>query len=87
MTDTAPWPALPVRAAELDAHFAEVRSFQAERARAAVRSNRLAWGIAGCALLANLGLGWTVAATFPLVRIAPVYLWVRGRHGRQRGVD
>ncbi len=77
MTDAAQWPALPVRSAELEAHFAEVRSFQAERARAAVRNNRLAWGIAGCALLANLGLGWTVATTFPLVRIAPVYLWVR----------
>jgi type IV secretion system protein VirB8 len=77
MTAATQWQALPVRSGELEAHYAEVRSYQADRARTARRSNRLAWGVAGCALLANLGLAWTVATTFPLVRIAPVYLWVR----------
>ena len=73
----ADWQAQPIDHPALEAHYRDVTSFQAERIRRSIRTSRLAWSVAGAAMLANIGLSVAVATMLPLVRIAPVFLWTR----------
>lgn len=69
--------ALPLTAPMLEQHYKEVSSFQEARARSA---NRLSRGliIGMCiALLANVGLAWTIASMLPLTKLVPVYFVIR----------
>lgn len=69
--------AMKLTAPELEAHFAEVSSFQRLRARLAVYVSRgLLVGL-GVSMLANVGLAWTVASLLPLEKLVPVYLLIR----------
>jgi type IV secretion system protein VirB8 len=84
MTDIAPspaeigeWQPRPVNDRHLTEYFDEAKTFQQERARGAVRSSRIAWAIAGAAMVGNLALGISVAAMLPLQRLTPLYLWVQ----------
>lgn len=74
----ADWQAQPIDHPALEAHYRDVTSFQAERIRRSIHTSRLAWSVAGAAMLANIGLSVAVATMLPLVRIAPVFLWTRG---------
>lgn len=69
--------ALPINSARLAEYFREVESFQKARARGAQRSARLAWSLAGIALLTNVALGIAISSMLPLERLVPLYLWVR----------
>jgi type IV secretion system protein VirB8 len=71
------WRAPPVNDAALGAYYDEVRSFQHERARRFQRSARLAWGLFGAAMLANVAQGWSIATMLPLKQLVPLYLWVQ----------
>lgn len=64
----------PSRLAE---HFRDVESFQAQRVRAAKRTARVAWAVAGMSLVTNLALAVAIASMLPLERLVPLYLWVR----------
>ncbi|MGO7733152.1 type IV secretion system protein VirB8 [Rhizobium leguminosarum] len=61
----------------LAAHYKDVESFQAARARSANRMSRLVVVVAAISIIANLAQAWTIAAMMPLARIVPVYLWIR----------
>jgi hypothetical protein len=65
------WTAQPIDHPALEAHYRDVTSFQAERIRRSIRSSRLAWSVAGAAMLANIGLSVAVAAMLPLVMCPP----------------
>jgi len=68
------WRALPIRAPELDAHYAEVRAFQAERAVRANRRTRL-WGtLFAASMAANVALASAVAFLVPNERLVPMPL-------------
>ena len=68
------WRALPIRAPELDAHYAEIRTFQAERAIRANRRSRL-WGtLFAASMTANLALASAVAFLIPNQRLVPMPL-------------
>jgi type IV secretion system protein VirB8 len=69
--------AVPIDQASLAEHYKEVRSFQAERARSTRRTAQILSVIVAITLLCNLAQAWAIAAMLPLVRIEPVYLWVR----------
>jgi type IV secretion system protein VirB8 len=69
--------AIPISQANLAEHYKEVKSFQAARARSTRRTSRILGAIAAVALLGNFAQAWTIAAMLPLIRIEPVYLWVR----------
>ena len=69
--------ALPIQKDGLSQHYAEVLSFQTQRAKAAQRNVKVMSAVAGISILANFGLVWSLAALMPLQKIVPVYLWVR----------
>ena len=61
-------------ASDLEAYYAEVRSFQATEAARARRSARAAWGIAGAefCIIGCLAVG--MVSVLPLIRVVPVFL-------------
>jgi type IV secretion system protein VirB8 len=69
--------AYPVDRAALSDYYRQVESFQRERAKAARRTSKVLTAVAGIAILGNLGQAWTIASLLPLMKIVPVYLWVR----------
>jgi type IV secretion system protein VirB8 len=70
----ANWRALPIRAPALEAHYAEVRSYQAERAARANRRTRL-WGtLFAASMTANVALASAVAILVPNQRLVPMPL-------------
>jgi type IV secretion system protein VirB8 len=74
---TKEFAASPVYREALAAHYNEVQSFQAARARSAKSRGTVAIAVAGVLLLANAAQAWTIASMLPLTKIVPVYLWVR----------
>lgn len=66
-----------IKSDELPAHYRQVEAFQAVRVRSIKRISRAMGAITVVTLLGNLAQGWTIASMMPLVRIVPVYLWVR----------
>jgi type IV secretion system protein VirB8 len=69
--------AIPIDRANLAEHYKEVKSFQAARARSIRRTSKILGAVAAVTLLGNLAQAWAIAAMLPLIRIEPVYLWVR----------
>ncbi|KPF78365.1 hypothetical protein IP88_04195 [alpha proteobacterium AAP81b] len=69
-----PFAARPVAAdpATLDAYFAQVRSFEADRLRSAERSRRVAWAVASSAGLVAAAACFAVAALAPLKTVVPL---------------
>lgn len=69
-----PFAARPVAAdpATLDAYFAQVRSFEADRLRSAERSRRAAWVVASAAGLVAAAACFAVAALAPLKTVVPL---------------
>jgi type IV secretion system protein VirB8 len=77
MTAPADWRAPRIPEKDLEGYYAEVKSFQRERAEQALRSRSLAWAIAWAGLAGFLALAVALAWTLPLKQLVPVYLWVR----------
>lgn len=62
----------PISKARQQAYTADVRAFVKERRKAARDSRRLAWGVAGVLLLANVAQAWTQVAMLPLHKVVPL---------------
>lgn len=58
--------------ATLEAYFAQVRSFEADRLRSVERSRRLAWTVAGAAAVVAAAACFAVAALAPLKTVVPL---------------
>jgi type IV secretion system protein VirB8 len=61
----------------LSTYYKEVESFQRERARSSRRFGTVMAAIAAVLLIANLGSVWAIVSMLPLIKLVPVYLWVR----------
>ena len=66
-----------VHAAGLSEYYKEVESFQRERARSSRRFGTIMAATAAVLLIANLGAAWAIVSMLPLMKLVPVYLWVR----------
>ena len=73
--------ALPSDRAALDAYYEEAASWDADRARMALRSERRAWTIAAAAGLLTLLLGAALLALMPLKRVEPFVIRVDASTG------
>ena len=70
----AQWRARTIPPAEREAHFAEVVGFQAEQARRSRSLSRIAWTLAGIAIMANVALSIALAGLLPTLRIVPLLI-------------
>ncbi|EJC74957.1 type IV secretory pathway, component VirB8 [Rhizobium leguminosarum bv. trifolii WSM2012] len=73
----APEYSLQVSRETLSAHYKEVEAFQTSRARSAKRLSKVLVVIAAAAVFGNIAQAFTIATMFPLIRLVPIYLWVR----------
>jgi type IV secretion system protein VirB8 len=70
------WRAPPIQSPELEAHYAEIRSFQAERADRATRRAQLGWASFIASMLVNILLAGALVMLMPLQRLIPMPLIV-----------
>jgi type IV secretion system protein VirB8 len=68
------WRAPPIHSPDLEAHYAEIRSFQAERADRATRRALLGWAAFTASILVNILLAGAIVTLLPLQRLIPMPL-------------
>jgi type IV secretion system protein VirB8 len=68
----------PVAPGNLPAHFRAVQSFEAERRRHTIRSNRLSWKLVAALTVANIGQTAIILGMQPLQRVVPFLVIDRG---------
>lgn len=69
--------ALLVGRESLAEHYKAVEAFQTARAKSARRLSKVIAIVAAVAVLGNVAQAFTIATMVPLIRLVPVYLWVR----------
>ncbi|WP_085026244.1 type IV secretion system protein VirB8 [Ensifer aridi] len=69
--------ALLVEKKALATHYKEVEAFQTARAKSARRLSKVLVAVAAVAVLGNVAQAFTIATMVPLIKLVPVYLWVR----------
>lgn len=69
--------ALLVARETLAEHYKEVEAFQTARAKSARRLSKVIAAVATIAVLGNVAQAFTIATMVPLIRLVPVYLWIR----------
>lgn len=68
---------LLVERESLSAYYKEVEAFQTSRAKSARRLSKVLVVIAAAAVFGNIAQAFTIATMVPLIKLVPVYLWVR----------
>ncbi|MDK1390002.1 type IV secretion system protein VirB8 [Sinorhizobium sp. 7-81] len=69
--------ALLVEKKALATHYKEVEAFQTARAKSARRLSKVLVAVAAVAGLGNVAQAFTIATMVPLIKLVPVYLWIR----------
>ncbi|CCM79758.1 MULTISPECIES: type IV secretion system protein VirB8 [Rhizobium] len=69
--------ALLVGRETLAEHYKEVEAFQTARAKSVRRLSKAIAVVAAFAVLGNVAQAFTIATMVPLIRLVPVYLWIR----------
>ncbi|WFU92137.1 type IV secretion system protein VirB8 (plasmid) [Rhizobium sp. CC1099] len=69
--------ALLVEKKALATHYKKVEAFQTARAKSARRLSKVLVAVAAVAVLGNVAQAFTIATMVPLIKLVPVYLWVR----------
>lgn len=71
------WEAVPILDLDRVAYHNAVRSFQAHKVVDIRRRGRIAWSVAGAAMVAVVGLSTAISAMLPLQRLVPLFVVVR----------